>query len=83
MAMIADFGISNVVMTHASAQKNAGGTMKWMAPELLGDDDQQATGKSDICRLPASVMRWRQPLFMTSTTPPNFNADLDRENAIS
>jgi serine/threonine protein kinase len=47
-AMIADFGISSVAMTVASTKRNAGGTVKWMAPELLIKDNARGTIQSDI-----------------------------------
>ncbi|KAJ3570292.1 hypothetical protein NP233_g4498 [Leucocoprinus birnbaumii] len=42
-AMIADFGISHLVMTKfVTSSENAGGTVNWMAPELLTDQTSPA-----------------------------------------
>jgi serine/threonine protein kinase len=83
MAMIADFGISNVVMTHASVQKNAGGTIKWMAPELLEDDDQWATVHSDIWSFACICYEVGTTSIHDIHCFPHFDVDLDRERAIS
>ncbi|KAJ3565872.1 hypothetical protein NP233_g7362 [Leucocoprinus birnbaumii] len=49
-ALIADFGLSTVTKTRSmpSTIAQAGGTMHWMAPELLINDDFPSTVKSDI-----------------------------------
>ena len=53
-ACIADFGLATVkdsktfIISHNSTAR-AGGTMRWLAPELLSPDDTQHTNKaSDI-----------------------------------
>ena len=52
-ACIADFGLATVKDSKSFVSRNstakAGGTMRWLAPELLSPDDTQRTSKaSDI-----------------------------------
>ncbi|EKM75609.1 hypothetical protein AGABI1DRAFT_46199, partial [Agaricus bisporus var. burnettii JB137-S8] len=54
-ALIADFGISHIVIsTKLASTRSLGGTTRWMAPELLNNDEENCptvTVKSDIWSL--------------------------------
>ncbi|KXN84112.1 Serine/threonine-protein kinase HT1 [Leucoagaricus sp. SymC.cos] len=47
-AMLADFGLSHVVMTVQDTTQGSEGSIRWMAPELLGERPTPPTRESDI-----------------------------------
>ncbi|KZV81171.1 kinase-like protein [Exidia glandulosa HHB12029] len=46
-ACVADFGVSTVLCDQPQSA-SAAGTFRWMAPELLDDDNPQRTRESDM-----------------------------------
>lgn len=48
-AMIADFGISSIAMTIPISSAEAGGTLNWMAPELVTSEDLGKTPITPEC----------------------------------
>jgi serine/threonine protein kinase len=48
---LTDFGLSRMMATStlwATSTKSIGGTLRWMAPELVNQDDAKPTAASDV-----------------------------------